>query len=113
MHIQNNFNGTAKKGQGSTVLTEHRTKITLPVHTRSFPVELLNISDQIRLRTAISELGPIIFPRNLNLNDTRSTSISTLSKYCADRKMPFLDLLNIKKVKHYIIKKGKDEIEDR
>lgn len=111
MHIQNNFNGTAKKGQGSTVLTEHRTKITLPVHTRSFKVELLNISDQIFIRAAISELGPIIFPRNLNLNDTRSTS--TLSKYCADRKMPFLNLLNIKKVKHYIIKKGKDEIEDR
>ena len=81
-------------------------KINSLVHTASFPVKLLDLLDQIRLRAAIPELGPFIFARNLNLNGTHLTPTFIMRKYCADSKMPFLDLLNIKKVKHCIIKKG-------
>jgi hypothetical protein len=41
-----------------------------PLINANFPVELLNLSDKVRLIFAISEFGPVYFPGILNLNDT-------------------------------------------
>jgi hypothetical protein len=78
-------------------------------------VELLTLSSQngVRLRATVSEFGPVLFSRILNLNDTQSGVVSIIFKYCDDNKMALLDLKDIKKVINYITEEGKEEIQEQ
>ena len=114
MDIKGDFSGIAKPGIEKPFITERHTKINIPYTTASFPVELMTLSaqDGVRLRATISEFGPVLFSRILELNDTQSGVISVIFKYCDDHKMPLLDLKDIKKVLNYITEEGKDEISE-
>ncbi|MGO4905575.1 helicase HerA-like domain-containing protein [Flavobacterium sp. W20_MBD1_R3] len=113
MDIKGDFSGIAKKGEEKPFITERHAKISIPYATAGFPVELLTLSEQngVRLRATISEFGPVLFSRILNLNDTQGGVVSVIFKFCDDNKIPLLDLKDIKKVIHYITEEGKDEIE--
>jgi uncharacterized protein len=113
MDIKGDFSGIAKEGEEKSFITERHAKIDLPYNTMSFPVELMSLSQQsgVRLRSTVSEFGPVLFSRILDLNDTQAGVVSVIFKYCDDNKMPLLDLKDIKKVINYITEEGKEEIE--
>jgi DNA helicase HerA-like ATPase len=114
MDIKGDFSGIAKEGEEKSFITERHSKINIPYKTTSFPVELMTLSEQngVRLRSTVSEFGPVLFSRILDLNDTQAGVISVIFKYCDDNKMPLLDLKDIKKVINYITEEGKAEIEE-
>ena len=114
MDIKGDFSGIAKQGVEKPFITERHAKINIPYTTASFPVELMTLSaqDGVRLRATIFEFGPVLFSRILDLNDTQSGVVSVIFKYCDDKKMPLLDLRDIKKVLNYITEEGKDEISE-
>jgi uncharacterized protein len=112
MDIKGDFSGIAKPGIEQGFITERHTKIDIPYNVTSFPVELMTLSaqDGVRMRATVSEFGPVLFSRILDLNDTQAGVVSVIFKYCDDKKMPLLDLKDIKKVLNYITEEGKDEI---
>ncbi|WP_367773398.1 helicase HerA-like domain-containing protein [Flavobacterium sp. WC2421] len=112
MDIKGDFSGIAKEGEEKSFITERHAKIGIPYQISKFPVELLTLSEQngVRLRATVSEFGPVLFSRILDLNDTQSGVVSVIFKYCDDNKMPLLDLKDIKKVINYITEEGKEEI---
>ena len=114
MDIKGDFSGIAKEGEEKSFIGERHAKINIPYKTAQFPVELMSLSEQngVRLRSTISEFGPVLFSRILDLNETQSGVISVIFKYCDDNKMPLLDLKDIKKVINYITEEGKAEIEE-
>jgi hypothetical protein len=76
--------------------TERHAKINIPYKVSKFPVELLTLSEQGGVRWAtVSEFGPVLFSRILDLNDTQGCC-SIIFKYCDDNKMPLLDLKDFK-----------------
>ncbi len=112
MDIKGDFSGIAKEGKEEGFITERHAKINIPYNVAAFPVELMSLSKQngVRLRATVSEFGPVLFSRILDLNDTQSGVVAVIFKYCDDNKMPLLDLKDIKKVINYITEEGKDEI---
>jgi DNA helicase HerA-like ATPase len=114
MDIKGDFSGIAKEGEEKPFITERHAKINIPYTTAAFPVELMSLSQQngVRLRATVSEFGPVLFSRILDLNDTQTGVVSVIFKYCDDKQMPLLDLKDIKKVLNYITEEGKDEIEE-
>ena len=72
----------------------------------------LSSQDGVRLRATVSEFGPVLFSRILDLNETQAGVIAVIFKYCDDKKMPLLDLKDIKKVMNYITEEGKEEISE-
>ncbi|WP_017496149.1 helicase HerA-like domain-containing protein [Flavobacterium sp. WG21] len=112
MDIKGDFSGIAEEGKEEGFITERHAKINIPYNTASFPVELMSLSKQngVRLRATVSEFGPVLFSRILDLNDTQAGVVAVIFKYCDDNKMPLLDLKDIKKVLNYITEEGKDEI---
>lgn len=112
MDIKGDFSGIAMPGEEKSFITERHQKINIPFSPSSYPVELLSLSDQsgVRLRATISEFGPVLFSRILDLNDTQAGVVSVIFKYCDDNQMPLLDLKDIKKVINYITEEGKEEI---
>lgn len=113
MDIKGDFSGIAKAGEDKPFITERHAKLNIPFNPVGFPVELLTLSQQdgVRLRATVSEFGPVLFSRILNLNDTQAGVVSVIFKYCDDHKMPLLDLKDIKKIINYITEEGKEEIE--
>lgn len=114
MDIKGDFSGIAMPGEEKSFITERHAKINIPYSTANFPVELLTLSEQngVRLRATVTEFGPVLFSRILDLNDTQAGVVSVIFKYCDDHKMPLLDLKDIKKVLNYITEEGKEDIEE-
>ncbi|SCY91750.1 helicase HerA-like domain-containing protein [Flavobacterium caeni] len=114
MDIKGDFSGIAQPGTELPFITERHTKIQIPYKTLGFPVELMTLSEQngVRLRATVSEFGPVLFSRILDLNDVQAGVVAVIFKYCDDNKMPLLDLKDIKKVINYITEEGKAEIEE-
>jgi len=114
MDIKGDFSGIAKEGEAKPFITERHSKLNIPYTTAAFPVELMSLSQQdgVRLRATVSEFGPVLFSRILDLNDTQAGVVAVIFKYCDDHKMPLLDLKDMKKVINYITEEGKDEIEE-
>lgn len=114
MDIKGDFSGIAREGEEKSFITERHAKINIPYNTTCFPVELMTLSEQsgVRLRSTVSEFGPVLFSRILDLNDTQAGVVSVIFKYCDDNKMPLLDLKDFKKVINYITEEGKAEIEE-
>lgn len=113
MDIKGDFSGIAQAGVLNNFIENRHTQMNLPFDPKGFPVELLTISKQngVRLRATISEFGPVLLSRILDLNDTQSGIMSIVFKYCDDHNLPLLDLKDLKKVIHYITNEGKSEIE--
>jgi DNA helicase HerA-like ATPase len=114
MDIKGDFSGIAAEGEEKEFITERHQKINIPYITQAFPVELLTLSDQngVRLRATVTEFGPVLFSRILDLNDTQAGVVAVIFKYCDDKSLPLLDLKDIKKVLNYITEEGKDEISE-
>lgn len=112
MDIKGDLSGIAMQGEEKPFITERHAKINVPYATKGFPVELLSLSEQngVRLRATVSEFGPVLFSRILDLNDTQAGIVSLIFKYCDDNQMPLLDLKDIKKVIQFLNDQGKDEL---
>lgn len=113
MDIKGDFSGIAMPGIEQPFITERHGKIHLPYEVKAFPVELMTISKQngVRLRATVSEFGPVLFSRILDLNDTQGGVVAVIFKYCDDHHLPLLDLKDFKKVLQFITDEGKTEIE--
>ena len=92
MDIKGDFSGIAKAGEEKPFITERHAKINLSYQPDSFPVELLSLSQQngVRLRATVSEFGPVLFSRILDLNDTQAGVVAVIFKYCDDKGLPLI-----------------------
>ena len=113
MDIKGDFSGIALPGTAQDFIVERHTKINIPYTNSGFPVELLSISEQngVRLRTTISEFGPVLFSRVLDLNDTQASVIAVIFKYADDNKLPLIDLKDVKKILNFATNEGKEALE--
>ncbi len=113
MDVKGDLSGVARPGTENDFIRDRHAKINLPYSTMGFPVELLTISEQggVRLRATVSEFGPVLFSRILDLNDTQAGIMAIIFKYCDDNKLGLIDLKDIRKVIQYLMGEGKDELE--
>jgi len=113
MDVKGDFSGIAKPGTANSKIEERHNKIGLDYKPGGFPVELLTLSEEkgVRLRATVLEFGPILLSKILELNDTQSSFVSIIFKYCDDTQLPLLDLKDFKRVLQFISNEGKQEIE--
>jgi len=113
MDVKGDLSGLAKASPGHPKIDERHDKIGLPFEAKGFPVEILTLSEQdgTRLRATVSEFGPVLLSRILDLSETQSGIVAILFKYCDDNKLPLLDLKDFKKVLQYATQEGKKELE--
>ncbi|TDU34186.1 hypothetical protein BXY82_2849 [Gelidibacter sediminis] len=114
MDIKGDLSGLAEPSPGHAKIDERHEKIGLSFEPKSFPVEILTLSEQdgVRLRATVSEFGPVLLSRILDLTETQSGIVAVIFKYCDDHKMPLLDLKDFKKILQYATQEGKEEFTD-
>jgi len=113
MDMKGDLSGIAQPSPGHPKIDERHEAIGFPFEAKNFPVEILTLSEQegVRLRATVSEFGPVLISRILQLSETQSGVMSILFKYCDDNKLPLLDLQDLKKILQYSANEGKKEIE--
>ncbi|MFT3936784.1 MAG: DUF853 family protein [Chitinophagaceae bacterium] len=113
MDIKGDLSGIGAPGTVNDKITERYQKLSMTYKPAAYPVEFLTLSNQkgVRLRATVSEFGPVLLSKILDLNDTQEGLVAMIFKYCDDSKLPLLDLKDFIKVLQYIGNEGKDEIE--
>ncbi len=113
MDLKGDLSGLALPGPVNPKIVERHEKIGLAFESKGFPVEILSLSEQdgVKLRATVSEFGPVLFSRILDLSQAQEGIVAVVFKYCDDKKLPLLDLKDFKKVLQYSTEAGKDEFE--
>ena len=113
MDVKGDLSGIAMPGTAKPFILERHGKLNLPFVPKGYPVELLTLSKQegVRLRATVSEFGPVLLSRILDLNDTQEGVMSVIFKYCDDNKLALLDLKDLKKVLQFVTEEGKRDVE--
>jgi uncharacterized protein len=112
MDIKGDLSGLAAAGTEHPKIQERHERIGASWEASAYPVELLSLSGEpgARLRATVTEFGPVLFSKILDLNDTQSGVVSLVFKYCDDKHLPLLDLKDFRKALQYLTYEGKDEI---
>ncbi len=113
MDVKGDLSGIAVPSDGHPKIDERHEKIGFPFEAGESPVEFLTLSDEpgVRLRATVTEFGPVLFSKILELNETQSGIIAVVFKYCDDNNIPLLDLKDIRKALQYLSNEGKKELE--
>tara|TARA_R110002049_G_scaffold902_1_gene6547 strand:- start:12397 stop:13911 length:1515 start_codon:yes stop_codon:yes gene_type:complete len=114
MDLKGDLSGLAQPSPGHAKIDERHAKIGIPFAPTAFPVEILSLSEQegVKLRATVSEFGPVLLSRILDLSETQEGIVAVVFKYCDDNKLPLLDLKDFKKVLQYATEEGKKEFSD-
>lgn len=112
MDLKGDLSGIAKEGTINSKIEERHKATGIPFKPAATTVEFLTLSKEkgARLRATVSEFGPVLFSKVLNLNATQSGIVAIVFKYADDKKLPLLDLRDFKSLLNYIGDEGKDEI---
>jgi len=112
MDIKGDLSGIAAKSPGHPKIDERHEKIGIPFEAGTSPIEFLTLSDEpgARLRATVTEFGPVLFSKILQLSDTQSGIVSVVFKYCDDNNIALVDLKDFKKTLEYMTGEGKEEI---
>lgn len=113
MDIKGDLSGIAAAGVENDKIKERYQLLKETYQPAAYPVELLSLSQEkgARLRATVSEFGPVLLAKVLDLNDTQSGLLSMLFKYCDDKGLPLLDLKDLSRVLQYAGDEGKADIE--
>src|SRR6476660_2728403 len=113
MDIKGDLSGIAADGVANDKTNERCQKLNIQYKPVAYPADLLTLSNQkgVRLRATVSEFGPVLLSKILDLNDTQESLVALIFKYCDDNKLPLLDLKDFIKVLQFISNEGKADIE--
>ncbi len=114
MDMKGDLSGIAQASAGHPKIDERHEKIGIPFTPNDFPVEILSLSEQggVRMRATVSEFGPVLLSRILDVTETQAGIISVIFKYCDDNQLGLLDLKDFKKVLQYATGEGKEEFQE-
>ncbi|MCW3118994.1 MAG: ATPase [Chitinophagaceae bacterium] len=113
MDIKGDLSGIAAAGTVNDKITDRYQKLGMEYKPAAYPADLLTLSNEkgVRLRATVSEFGPVLLSKILELNDTQGGFVAMIFKYCDDTKLPLLDLKDFIKVLQYVSDEGKVEME--
>ena len=111
MDIKGDLSGLGAAGTTNKHIVKRANYIKMDWQGRGFPLEFLSISDEpgAKMRATISEYGPVLLSKILELNENQSGVLSMVFKFCDDRNLPLLDLKDLKSVLNYVQQEGKEE----
>ncbi len=115
MDIKGDISGISKPGAVNPKVKERMDLIGVPWAPQEYPTELLTISNEkgVRLRATVSEFGPLLFSKMLELNDNQEGAVAIVFKYCDDHQLPLLDLKDFRAtLQHLAQGEGKKEIQE-
>ncbi|NMM50057.1 helicase HerA-like domain-containing protein [Marinigracilibium pacificum] len=113
MDIKGDLSGIAASGETNSKISERHSAINIEYLPKGYPVELLSLTgnEGVKLRATISEFGPVVLSKMLDLNPTQSGILSVLFQYADKNGLPLLDLKDLKRLLRFASEDGKESLE--
>lgn len=115
LDVKGDLSGLHEPGETNPALEERGQALGKPFVPAGFPVALYSLSGNLGapMRVRVSDFGPILLGRVLELNDTQTGVLSVLFKYADDKDLPVVDLADLKMLLNYLTSPvGAEEIKD-
>jgi len=114
MDVKGDISGLAAEGTENDKIKERMDAIGVSWKPAGYPTELMTISNEkgVRLRATVSEFGPVLFSKILELNDNQQGAVAVIFKYCDDKKLPLLDIKDFRAAIQHLSGAGKKEMEE-
>ncbi len=111
MDIKGDLSGLGAPGTTNPIVEKREKLIGMKWEGKGFPIEFLSISDEpgAKMKATVSEYGPVLLSKILNLNENQSGVLSMIFKYCDDRNLPLLDFKDLKSVIKFVQEEGKED----
>ncbi len=96
--IKGDLTGLGAPGDGTNPkVIERSTSLGWTFEAAGHPVEFLSLSGKLgaQVRATVHSFGPLLLGKVLDLNDTQTSILSLVFKYCDDNALPLLDLADL------------------
>jgi DNA helicase HerA-like ATPase len=112
--IKGDVSGVAMPGDANARVTQRATDTGFAWKASGFPVEFLSLTGAhgAQLRATVSSFGPLLLAKVLGLNETQSSVLSLVFKYCDDKQLLLLDFTDLRAVLQYLTGDGAKELAD-
>jgi DNA helicase HerA-like ATPase len=102
--MKGDLSGLAQGGTPNDRIIERAKALEFSYEPTGFPVELYSLSGLVgaQMRATVTEFGPVLLSKILDLNDLQTGVLNVLFKYADDKKLPIVDLNDLKKVLTYL-----------
>jgi len=102
--MKGDISGVAKEGIANDKIKERANALGINYTTSGFPIELYSLSGKLgsQMRATVTEFGPVLLTKILELNEVQSGVLMIIFKYADDKKLPIVDLNDLKKVLNYL-----------
>ncbi len=102
--MKGDISGMAKEGIANDKIKERATALEINYSPAGFPIEFYSLSGNLgaQMRATVTEFGPVLLSKVLELNEVQSGVLMILFKYADDKDLPIVDLNDLKKVLNYL-----------
>lgn len=114
LDIKGDLSGLAAAGILNDKLKDRTQLLGIDYRPSAFPVELMTLSKEpgVRMRATVTEFGPVLLAKILDLNNTQEGILAMLFKYCDDNALPLLDLKDLQRTLQWAANEGKAALGD-
>jgi hypothetical protein len=112
--LKGDLSGLAVPGDRSPKIDQRAKDTGFAWQPFGCPVEYLSLTGQhgAQLRASVSSFGPLLLSKVLGLNDTQSSVLALVFKYCDDHKLPLIDFSDLRAVLQYLSGDGAADLKD-
>jgi hypothetical protein len=103
--VKGDLTGLAAPGDATNPkVIERATSLAWTFEPAGHPVEFLSLSGKLgaQVRATVHSFGPLLLGKVLDLNDTQTSILSLVFKYCDDNELPLLDLADLSTTLRYL-----------
>jgi DNA helicase HerA-like ATPase len=93
--VKGDVTGIAAPGDATNAkIVERATAMAWPFKPAGHPAEFLSLSGKLgaQVRATVSSFGPLLLAKVMDLNETQTSILALVFKYCDDNALPLLDL---------------------
>jgi uncharacterized protein len=110
--VKGDLAGMCLPGEASERLTRRAAGVGRTHTPEAFPVEFFSLTGNrgIQVRATVTSFGPVLLGKVLDLTDVQQSVLALVFKYADDRKMPLLDLDDLRTLLRYLSDEGKEEL---
>lgn len=104
LDVKGDLSGLYQAGTTNPKIEDRAKQLNKPFTPSGYPIELYSLSGKFgaQMRATVTEFGPVLLAKILELNDTQTGVLSVIFKYADDQKMPIVDLNDLKKLLGYL-----------
>jgi DNA helicase HerA-like ATPase len=102
--IKGDLSGLAMPGEPSDRVSGRAKDVGWDWKAAGVPVEFVSLTGKlgVQLRATVSSFGPLLLGKTLSLNETQTSVLTMVFKYCDDSQLPLLDLSDLRAVLQYL-----------